>query len=161
MASLVFFIKKKDRTLQLIQDYRALNAITVKNKYPLPLISELIEKLRGAKYFTKLDIRWGFNNVWMKEGDEWKAAFHTNCGLFKPLVMFFRLTNSPATFQTMMNDIFRELVAEGTVVVYIDDILIFTETVEQHREVTCRVLKLLEENQLYQLKPDKCEFEKT
>ena len=75
--------------------------------------------------------------------------------------MFFRLTNSPATFQTMMNDIFRELVAEGTVVVYIDDILIFTETVEQHREVTRRVLKLLEENQLYQLKPDKCEFEKT
>ena len=72
----------------------------------------------------------------MKEGDEWKAAFCTNRGLFKPLVMFFGLTNSPATFQTMMNDIFRELVAEGTVVVYIDDILIFTETLEQHREVT-------------------------
>ena len=70
----------------------------VKNKYPLPLISELIEKLRGARYFTKLDIRWGFNNVRMKEGDEWKAAFCTNCGLFEPLVMFFGLTNSPATF---------------------------------------------------------------
>ena len=136
MASPVFFIKKKDRTLRLVQDYRALNAITVKNKYPLPLISELIEKLQGAKYFTKLDICWGFNNVQMKEGDEWKAAFRTNRGLFEPLVMFFGLTNSLATFQTMMNDIFRELVAEGTVVVYIDDILIFTETVEQHREVT-------------------------
>ena len=74
--------------------------------------------------------------------------------------MFFGLTNSLATFQTMMNNIFRELVAEGMVVVYIDDILIFTETLEQHREVTCRVLKLPEENQLY-LKPDKCEFEKT
>ena len=74
--------------------------------------------------------------------------------------MFFRLTNSPATFQTMMNDIFWELVTEGTAVVYIDDILIFTETLEQHREVTRQVLKLLEENQLY-LKPDKCEFEKT
>ena len=108
----------------------------MKNKYPLPLISELIEKLRGAKYFTKLDVRWGFNNVWMKEGDEWKAAFCTNRGLFEPLVMFFGLTNSPATFQTMMNDIFWELVAEGMVVVYIDDILIFTETLEQHREVT-------------------------
>ena len=95
MASLVFFIKKKDGTLRLVQDYRALNTITVKNKYPLPLISELIEKLWGAKYFTKLDIRWGFNNVWMKEGDEWKAAFRTNCRLFKPLVMFFGLTNSP------------------------------------------------------------------
>ena len=160
MASPVFFIKKKDGTLWLVQDYRALNVITVKNKYPLPLISELIEKLRGAKYFTKLDIWWGFNNVWMKEGDEWKAAFRTNRGLFEPLVMFFRLTNSPATFQTMMNDIFQELVMEGTVVVYIDDILIFMETLEQHREVTCRVLKLLEENQLY-LKLDKCEFEKT
>jgi hypothetical protein len=116
MASPVFFIKKKDGTLRLVQDYRTLNAITVKNKYPLPLISELIEKLRGAKYFTKLDIRWGFNNVRMKQGDEWKAAFHTNCGLFEPLVMFFGLTNSPATFQTMMNNIFWELVAEGTVV---------------------------------------------
>jgi len=78
MASPVFFIKKKDGTLRLVQDYRALNTMTVKNKYPLPLISELINKLRGANYFTKLDVRWGFNNVWMKEGDEWKAAFRTN-----------------------------------------------------------------------------------
>ena len=106
MASPVFFIKKKDGALRLVQDYRALNAITVKNKYLLLLISELIEKLRGARYFTKLDVRWGFNNVRMKEGDEWKAAFRTNRGLFEPLVMFFGLTNSPATFQTMMNDIF-------------------------------------------------------
>jgi hypothetical protein len=75
----------------------------LKNKYPLPLISELIEKLCRAKYFTKLDVRWGFNNVRMKEGDEWKATFRTNRGLFEPLVMFFGLTNSPATFQTMMN----------------------------------------------------------
>jgi len=75
MASPVFFIKKKDSTLWLVQDYQALNAMTVKNKYPLPLISELINKLRGAKYFTKLDVQWGFNNVWMKEGDEWKATF--------------------------------------------------------------------------------------
>ena len=75
MASPVFFIKKKDGTLWLVQDYWALNMMTVKNKYPLPLISKLINKLRGAKYFTKLDVRWGFNNVWMKEGDEWKSAF--------------------------------------------------------------------------------------
>jgi len=78
MASLVFFIKKEDGTLQLVQDYRALNAMTVKNKYPLPLISKLINKLRGAKYFTKLDVRLGFNNVRMTEGDKWKAAFRTN-----------------------------------------------------------------------------------
>ena len=96
----------------------------------------------------------------MKEGDEWKAAFHTNRRLFEPLVMFFGLTNSPSTFQTMMNDIFRELIVEGVVVVYLDDILIFTETLEQHREITRRVLKLLKENQLF-LKPDKCEFEQT
>ena len=160
MASPVFFIKKKDGSLRLVQDYRALNAMTIKNKYPLPLISELIEKLRGAKYFTKLDVRWGFNNVRMKEGDEWKAAFRTNHGLFEPLVMFFGLTNSPATFQTMMNDIFRELIMEGVVVVYLDDILIFTETVEEHRQVTRRVLELLRKNKLF-LKPGKCEFEKT
>ena len=160
MASPVFFIKKKDGALRLVQDYRALNAMTVKNKYPLPLIPELIAKLRGAKYFTKLDVRWGFNNVRMKEGDEWKAAFRTNRGLFEPLVMFFGLTNSPATFQTMMDDIFEELITDGVVVVYLDDILIFTETLEEHRKVTRRVLELLEKNKLY-LRPDKCEFERT
>ena len=105
MASPVFFIKKKDGLLWLVQDYRALNSITVKNCYLIPLISELMMQLRGAKYFTKLDVQWGFNNVWIWEGDEWKAAFHTNWGLFEPQVMFFGLMNSPATFQTMMNDI--------------------------------------------------------
>jgi len=136
MASPVFFIKKKDGVLRLVQDYRTLNAMTVKNKYPLPLIPELIAKLQGAKYFTKLDVRWGFNNVRMKEGDEWKAAFRTNRGLFEPLVMFFGLTNSPATFQTMMDNIFEELITEGVIIVYLDDILIFTETIEEHQEVT-------------------------
>src|SRR6266700_2430793 len=160
MASPVFFIKKKDGALRLMQDYRMLNAMTVKNKYPLPLIPELIAKLGGAKYFTKLDVRWGFNNVRMKEGDEWKAAFRTNCGLFEPLVMFFGLTNSPATFQTMMDDIFEELITDGIVVVYLDDILIFMETIEEHRKITRRVLELLEKNKLY-LQPDKCEFERT
>ena len=136
MASPVFFIKKKDGSLHLVQDYRMLNGITIKNKYPLPLILELIETLRGARYFTKLDVRWGFNNMQIKNRDEWKAAFHTNHEIFEPLVMFFGLTNSPATFQTMMNDIFRQLIAEGNVVVYLDDILIFTETTEHHRQVT-------------------------
>jgi hypothetical protein len=132
----------------------------VKNKYPLLLIPELIAKLWAAKYFTKLDVCWGFNNVCMKEGDEWKAAFQTNQGLFKLLIMFFGLTNSPATFQTMMNDIFEELISEGVVVVYPDDILIFTETIDEHRKVTRRVLELLEKHKLY-LQLDKCEFEKT
>jgi len=160
MAAPVFFVKKKDGGLRLVQDYRVLNAMTVKNKYPLPLIPELIAKLRGAKYFTKLDVHWGFNNVRIKEGDEWKAAFRTNRGLFEPLVMFFGLTNSPATFQTMMDNIFEDLISEGVVVVYLDDILIFMETLEEHQKVTCCVLELLEKHKLY-LRPDKCKFEKT
>ena len=105
MASLVFFIKKKDGSLQLVQDYQVLNAITVRNKYPLPLISKLINKLQEARYFTKLNVCWGFNNVHKKQGNEWKAAFQTNCRLYEPLVMFFGLTNNPATFQTMMDGI--------------------------------------------------------
>jgi len=106
MAAPVFFIKKKNGSLQLVQDYRALNSMTVKNKYSLPLISQLVLQLHGAKYFTKLDVHWGFNNICIKPGDEWKAAFQTNRGLFEPLVIFFGMTNSLATFQTMMNDIF-------------------------------------------------------
>jgi len=140
MTAPVFFIKKKDGSLRLVQDYRALNSITVKNKYPLPLISELVSQLRRARYFTKLDVRWGFNNVCIKPGDEWKAAFWTNQGLFEPLVMFFGITNSPATFQTMMNNIFQNLIAEGIVVVYLDDILIFTKTKEEHKQAVRRVL---------------------
>jgi len=134
MAAPVFFIKKKNGSLQLVQDYRALNSMTVKNKYPLPLISELVSQLCGARYFTKLDVCWGFNNVCIKPRDEWKAAFQTNRGLFKPLVMFFGMTNSLATFQTMMNNIFRNLIVEGIVVVYLDDILIFTKTEEEHAQ---------------------------
>src|SRR6266545_1676543 len=95
----VFFIKKKDGKLRLVQDYRMLNAMTIKNKYPLLLILELVTQLRGARYFMKLDVHWGFNNVHIKEGDEWKAAFRMNCSLFEPLMMFFSLTNSPTTFQ--------------------------------------------------------------
>ena len=134
MAAPVFFIKKKDGSLWLVQDYRALNSMTVKNKYPLPLISELVSQLCRARYFTKLDVRWDFNNVRIKPGDEWKTAFRTNRGLFEPLVMFFEMTNSPAIFQTMMNDIFWNLIAEGIVVVYLDDILIFTKTEEEHAQ---------------------------
>ena len=91
MASPVFFIKKKDGLLWLVQDYQALNSVMVKNHYLIPLISKLITQLWGAKYFTKLDVWWGFNNVQIWEGDEWKAVFHTNQGLFKPQVMFFVL----------------------------------------------------------------------
>jgi hypothetical protein len=159
-ASGFFFVTKKDGKLRPVQDYRALNNATVKNAYPLPLISEMIPKLQKAKWFTKLDVRWGFNNVRIREGDEEKAAFLTNRGLFEPTVMFFGLCNSPATFQTMMNTILRKEIQGGKVLVYMDDILIFTETLEEHEEITKQVLKVLEDNELY-LKPGKCEFEKT
>jgi len=97
LSSLVFFIKKTDGKLRFVQDYRKLNEVTVKNRYPLPLVSDIVGRLKGARYFTKFDVRWGYNNVQIKDGDEWKAAFTTNQGLFEPLVMFFGLTNSPAT----------------------------------------------------------------
>jgi len=157
MAAPVFFIKKKDGSLRLVQDYHALNSITVKNKYPLPLISELVSQLRGARYFTKLDVHWGFNNVRIKPGDEWKAAFQTNRGLFEPLVMFFGMTNSLATFQTMMNDIFQNLIVEGIMVVYLNNILIFTKTKEEYEQAVRRVLQVLKENKLF-LHPEKCKF---
>jgi hypothetical protein len=159
ISSPVFFIKKKDGKLRLVQDYRKLNEWTVKNRYPLPLISDVIGRLRGARYFTKFDVRWGYHNVRIKEGDEWKAAFSTNTGLFEPLVMLFGLTNSPATFQALMNSIFSDLVAEGKVVVYLDDILIFSESLEEHRLVVQEVLRRLSRYDLY-LRPEKCEFEK-
>ena len=157
-ASTFFFVKKKDGKLCPVQDYRKLNDITVKNCYPLPLIGELVDKLKSAKYYTKLDIRWGYNNIRMKEGDEWKAAFHTNRGLFKPLVMFFGLTNSPTTFQTMMNHLFQDLINQGKVVVYMDDIMIFTNTLAEHQKIVKEVLTILQQNKL-SLKHTKCEFE--
>src|SRR6266487_3199325 len=160
MASPFFFIKKKDGKLHPVQDYRKLNVIMVKNAYPLPLILELINQLRGACYFTKLDVQWGYNNVRIKKGDEWKAAFRTNHGLFKPLVIFFGLMNSPSTFQTMMNEIFQDLIMKGVICIYLDNILIFSKTLEEHRRITCLVLERLCQHHLY-LKPEKCEFEKT
>jgi hypothetical protein len=145
----VFFIKKNDGKLRFIQDYRALNAITRKNRYPLPLIDDHIHWLKGTRYFTKLDMHWGYNNVHIREGNEWKAAFHTNRGLFEPLVMYFCLTNSPATFQTIMNEIFQDLITKGVVSIYLDDILIFPNLLEEHRQITHLVLDRMHEHKLY------------
>jgi hypothetical protein len=156
----VFFIKKKDGRLRFVQDYCALNLITQKNRYPLPLIDDLIHQLKGAKYFTKLDVRWGYNNVRIKEGNKWKAVFRTNRGLFEPLVMYFGLTNSPVTFQTMMNEIFEDLITQGVVSIYLDDILIFTMTLEEHCLISRVVMERLREHKLY-LRHEKCEFKKT
>ena len=158
-AAPFFFIKKKDGKLRPVQDYRWINEWTIKNCYPLPLIPELINRVKGATLFSKFDVRWGYNNVRIKKGDEWKAAFITNQGLFKPRVMFFGLTNSPATFQTMMNEIFQEELREGWVSIYMDDILIHTDSDRpRHRKCVHRILDKLKKHDLY-LKPEKCLFE--
>jgi len=157
MASPFFFVNKKDGKLQPCQDYRALNEGTIKNAYPLPLISELIDKLKGAKYFTKLDVRWGYNNVRIKDGDQWKAAFKTNKGLFQPTLMFFGLCNLPATFQSMMDNLFIFKTSEGWVIIYMDGIFILTKEIDNNIEKTRRILQWLTDNNLY-LKPEKCVF---
>ncbi|KAF8639122.1 hypothetical protein AX16_010367, partial [Volvariella volvacea WC 439] len=157
MASPFSFIRKKDEGLRLCQDYRKLNEGTIKNRYLLPLIPELINKLKGAKYFTKLDLRWGYNNVRIREGDEWKAVFKTNKGLFEPTVLFFGLCNAPATFQQMMNDILKDMINKEILVVYMDDILLFAKDKETLKNNTIRLLKRLIEHDLF-LKPEKCSF---
>ncbi len=130
-ASSFFFVRKKDGKLRPVQDYRKINAVTIRNQYPLLLIADLIRDLSNAHIYTKLDVRWGYNNVRIREGDEAKAAFKTRYGLFEPTVMYFGLTNSPATFQTMMNFIYRDVILKheplGTTIrVYMDDIGIAT-----------------------------------
>jgi len=158
-AAPVFFIKKKDGGLRFIQDYRALNTVTVRNRYPIPLTSDLVDQLREAKYFTHLDLRNGYNNIRIKEGHKHKLAFQTPLGLFEPLVMYFGMTNAPRAFQSLMNEIFRDMITKGSLVVYLDDILIYSKTIEQHREIVREVLNRLKTHDLY-LKPEKCEFEK-
>jgi hypothetical protein len=159
MASPVFFIKKKDGKLRLVQDYRRLNKITIKNRYPLPLAADIVNRLTGAQYFTKFDVRWGYHNIRIKSGDEWKAAIITNRKEVEPTVMGFGMTNSPATFQSLMNSAFADLIAIGVVAVYMDDILIYTRTLVEHRKTVREVLQRLQDHDLY-LKPEKCEFEK-
>jgi Reverse transcriptase (RNA-dependent DNA polymerase) len=130
----------------------------VLNKYPLPLIPNLIHSITRKMLFMKFNIQWEYNNIPIKPGDEWKAVFKTSKGLFKPTVMFFRLMNSPATFQTMMDDIFQEEIAQGWVKIYMDNIIIATEDdEEEHTRCVNQVLKKLEEHNLY-LKPEKCNF---
>jgi len=107
--------------------------------------------------FTKLDLRWGYNNVRIKEGDEWKAAFTMHIGAYEPMVMYFGLTNSLATFQMMMNDLFRDLINQGDTAIFINDILVATDTEEEHDELVEKMLKRLEENDLF-VKPKKCKW---
>ena len=121
---LVFFVGKKDSKKRMVQNYRYLNEWTIKNNYPLPLISDIVENIGTKKVFTKIDLRWEYNNVWIKKGDKWKAAFTTSEGLFESTVIFFGLTNSPVMFQIMINKLLRDLINMGKIVVFIDNVIV-------------------------------------
>jgi len=155
--ALVFFVGKKDRKKWMVQDYQYLNEWTIKNNYPLSLISDILENIGTKKVFTKMDLMWKYNNVRIKEGDEWKAVFTILEGSFKLTVIFFRLTNSPATFQAMMNELLRDLINTGKVAVFIDNMIVGTEIKEGHDELVAEVIKRLEANNLY-VKLEKCKW---
>ncbi|OQD64946.1 hypothetical protein PENANT_c409G07288, partial [Penicillium antarcticum] len=152
----IIFVKKKDRSLRLCVDYRGLNNITIKNRYPLPLVSETMDRLSGAKIFTQLDLRDAYHRIRIKEGDEWKTAFRTRYGHFEYTVMPFGLANTPATFQAYINRALCDLLDQFCVV-YLDDILIFSQNEEEHVEHVREVFRRLRTYRLY-AKRSKCRF---
>jgi hypothetical protein len=152
----MLFVKKADGSLRLCVDYRGLNEITIKDRYPLPLIRETLAQLSKAKYFTKLDIKDAYYLLRMAEGEEWKTAFRTRYGLFESLVMPMGLTNAPATFQKFINDILRPFLDQFCTA-YLDDILIYSDTLEEHKIHVRRVLEAIKGAGLT-LKAEKCEF---
>ncbi len=149
-------MKKKDGSLRPCVDYRGLNDITVKNRYPLPLMSSAFEILQGAKIFTKLDLRNVYHLVRIKEGDEWKTAFNTPVGHFEYRVLPFGLVNAPAVFQALVNDVLPDMI-NVFVFVYLDDILIFSPSLQVNVQHVRRVLQRLLENRLF-VKAEKCMF---
>ena len=151
----VFFVGKKDGKKWMVQDYRYLNKWMVKNNYLLPLILDILENIGTKKVFTKIDLRWGYNNMRIKKGYEWKSVFTMLEGLFKPIIMFFGLTNSLATFQAMMNKLLRDFINTGKVATFIDDVIVRMETEEEHNKIVVEVIRRLEENDLY-VKLEKC-----
>ena len=152
----MLFVKKKDGSMRMCIDYRQLNSITIKNKYPLPRVDELLNRLGGAKYFTKIDLQSGYHQIRMKESDIEKTAFRTRYGSFEFLVLPFGLTNAPSTFMMMMQDILRPYL-DKFVISYLDDILIYSNTLEEHQKHVRIVLDTLREHKLY-VKLSKCEI---
>jgi len=155
-GALVLFVHKKDGTLRMCVDYRTLNKVTVKNQYPLPQINDLFDRLLRAKVFSRIDLHSRYYQIQIAQGDEEKIACRTRYGSYEFLVMPFRLTNAPATFCTLMNDIFRGWL-DDFVVVYINDILVYSNSMEEHAEHLQKVFQKLRENKLY-AKSEKCEF---
>ncbi|KAK3575091.1 hypothetical protein QTP86_020705 [Hemibagrus guttatus] len=155
-ASSFFFVAKKDGGLRPCIDYRALNQITIKFRYPLPLVPTALERRRGATVFTKLDLRSAYNLIRIREGDEWKTAFVTPTGHYEYLVMPYGLVNAPSVFQDFMHTVLREFLHKS-VIVYIDDILIYSRNLAEHRQHVREVLQRLRDYQLF-LKAEKCAF---
>jgi hypothetical protein len=150
------FVKKKDESLRLCIDYRPLNAVTIKNKYPLPRIDVLFDQLVGAKVFSKIDLRSGYHQIKIRASDILKTAFSTRYGLYEFLVMSFGLTNAPAYFMYLMNFVFMPEL-DKFVVVFINDILVYSKNEEEHAEHLHVVLQRLREHHLY-AKLSKCDF---
>jgi len=155
-ASPVLLVKKKDGTLRFCVDYRHLNAQTIKNKHPMPIVDELIDELAGAKWFSKLDFRAGYHQICTDPADTHKTTFKTHHGMYEFLVMAFGLTNAPATFQSVMNLIFANLLRKG-VIVFMDDILIYSATLEQHVALLEQVFEILKKHKFF-IKLSKCSF---
>ena len=153
------FVPKKDGKLRMCVDYRQLNDQTVKNRYPLPLISRLRDQLAGAKHFTRLDLPTAYAHIRIKEGDEWKTAFRTPYGHYEYLVMPFGLTNAPATFQSVVDHAIRPFL-DRFAVCYLVDILIFSKTLEEHKKHVRAVLDALHAHKL-SVNKDKSEFHVT
>ena len=154
----VLFVDKKDGKLRLCVDYRAFNKVTVKNLYPLPRIDDLFDQLARAKYFSRIDLRSGYHQIRIAQGDEEKTACRTRYGSFEFLVMPFGLCNAPATFTTLMNNIFYEYL-DDFVIIYINDILVYLKTAKEHAEHLEKVFQKLRSNKLY-AKRDKCDWGK-
>ena len=156
LAAPVLFIKKKDGSLRLCVDYQGLNKLTRKDCYPLPLISDLLDSPSHAKVYTKIDLQHAYHLMRIANGDKWKTAFHTCYGSYEWLVMPFSLTNTPSAFQRFMNMIFADML-NVCIVVYLNDILIYSDNKEDHRKHIQEVLHHLRKHGLY-AKPEKCEF---